>query len=139
MWIFSGKYFSKKPSDYVIATGRKASVREFIELAAIELGWQGIIWEGEGLSEIGRRVDNNNIVIKIDKNYFRPCEVNSLIGNPSKAIKELNWKPKITLEDLIKDMIKHDKELAEKESLLLRKGFDLKISKRINEKTYFPK
>ncbi len=118
-----------KPDDYVIATGRKASVREFIELAAKELNWGGIIWEGKGFDEIGRRADNKNVVIKIDKNYFRPCEVNSLIGDSTKAFKELGWSAKISLEDLVSDMIKHDKELAKKEALLIKKGFDLQIPK----------
>ena len=118
-----------KPDDYVIATGRKASVREFIELSAKKLGWGGIYWEGEGLNEIGKRVDNNQIVIKVDKNYFRPCEVNSLIGDSSKAFKDLGWVPSISLEELVSDMIEHDRELAEKESLLINKGFDLQSSK----------
>ncbi len=117
------------PDDFVIATGRKASVREFIELAANQLGWGGIIWEGKGLKEVGRRVDNKNVVIKIDKNYFRPCEVNSLIGDSSKAFRELGWSPKISLEELIKDMINQDKELARKEALLIKKGFNLQIPK----------
>ncbi len=119
----------ENPDDFVIATGRKASVREFIELASIEIGWGGIIWEGKGLDEIGRRADNKDIVIKIDKNYFRPCEVNSLVGDSSKALKDLGWSPKISLEDLVSDMIKHDKELAKKEALLIKKGFDLQIPK----------
>jgi len=120
-----------KPDDYVIATGRKASVREFIELSAKELGWGGIYWEGKGLNEIGKRIDNNETVIKIDENYFRPCEVNSLLGDSSKAFKELGWAPKIGLEEIVSDMIKHDLELAEKESLLLDKGFDLNRSKEL--------
>ncbi len=119
----------EKPDDYVIATGRKASVREFIELAAKELGWEGIIWEGKGLDETGRRADNKKIVIKIDKNYFRPCEVNSLIGDSTKAFKKMGWSAKISLEDLVSDMIKHDKELAKKEALLIKKGFNLQIPK----------
>ncbi len=118
-----------KPDDFVIATGRKASVREFIELAANELSWGGIIWEGKGLDEIGRRADNKKIVIKIDKNYFRPCEVNSLIGDSTKAFKKMGWSAKISLEDLVSDMIKHDKELAKKEALLIKKGFNLQIPK----------
>ena len=118
----------ENPDDFVIATGRKASVREFIELASIEIGWGGIIWEGKGLDEIGRRADNKDIVIKIDKNYFRPCEVNSLVGDSSKALKDLGWSPKISLEDLVSDMIKHDKELA-KEALLIKKGLIFKFQK----------
>ncbi len=118
-----------KPEDYVISTGRKASVREFIELAAKALNWGGIIWEGEGLNEIGKRVDNNNIVIKIDKNYFRPCEVSYLVGDSSKALKELGWKAKTNLEELVSDMIRNDKEIARKEAFLIKKGFNLQFSK----------
>ncbi len=110
--------------DFVIATGRQISVRNFIELAAKELGWGGIIWEGKGLNEVGKRADNKEIVIKIDKKYFRPCEVNSLIGDSTKANKKLGWQPKTTLEELVADMIKSDMEIAKKESFLIKKGFN---------------
>ncbi|MDC3031607.1 GDP-mannose 4,6-dehydratase [Prochlorococcus sp. AH-716-P08] len=112
-----------KPEDFVIATGRQESVRRFIELSAKELGWGGIIWEGKGIDEIGRRADTNEIVIRIDKKYFRPCEVNSLVGDASKANKKLGWFPKISLEELVSDMINSDRELAKKESLLKNKGY----------------
>ena len=98
---------------------------KFIELSAIELGWKGIKWEGEGINEIGRRIDTNEIVIKIDKKYFRPCEVNTLVGDARKAKKELNWQPKISLEELVAEMIKHDRDLAIKDNLLKNKGYDL--------------
>ena len=114
-----------KPEDFVVATGRQESVRKFIELSAIELGWEGIKWEGEGINEVGKRIDTNEIVIKIDKKYFRPCEVNTLVGDASKANKKLNWKPKISLEELVAEMIKHDKDLAVKDNLLKNKGYDL--------------
>ena len=114
-----------KPEDFVIATGRQESVRKFIELSAIELGWKGIKWEGEGINEIGRRIDTNEIVIKIDKKYFRPCEVNTLVGDARKAKKELNWQPKISLEELVAEMIKHDRDLAIKDNLLKNKVYDL--------------
>ena len=114
-----------KPEDFVVATGRQESVRKFIELSAIELGWKGIKWEGEGINEIGRRIDTNEIVIKIDKKYFRPCEVNTLVGDARKAKKELNWEPKISLEELVAEMIKHDRDLAIKDNLLKNKGYDL--------------
>ena len=107
-----------KPEDYVIATGIQSSVREFIQIAAKKLNWGGIKWEGEGLNEIGKRVDNNEIVIKIDKSFFRPAEVESLLGNPNKAIQKLGWKPKISLEALIEEMITHDQREAKIESLM---------------------
>ena len=115
----------EKPEDFVVATGRQESVRKFIELSAKELGWGGIKWEGEGISEIGRRIDNNKIVIKIDKKYFRPCEVNTLVGDASKANNKLGWIPNVSLEELVAEMIKHDKELAIKDNLLKNKGYDL--------------
>ena len=119
------------PEDYVIATGRQESVRRFIELSAIELGWGGINWEGKKLEEVGRRKDNNDIVIRIDKRYFRPSEVDSLLGDSSKAKNNLGWKPSKTLEDIITEMIKTDREIASKKSLLIKHGY--KINKISND------
>ena len=107
----------KEPEDYVIATGRQTSVKNFIELCAKELKWGGIIWEGKGLNEIGKRIDNNKIVIRIDPKFYRPSEVESLLGNPEKALKKLEWKPKTNLEGLVNEMIKKDLEYAKVESL----------------------
>jgi len=117
------------PKDYVIATGKQESVRKFIEISAIKLGWQGIKWEGKGLNEIGMRKDNNQIVVRIDPNYFRPSEVDNLLGDPSKAAEELGWKPTITLEELISEMIKNDLNEAKKEAYLKKKGFEITNSK----------
>ena len=119
----------KIPKDYVIATGRTETVRKFVELSAIELGWNnkksspGIVWEGEGLNEIGRRSDNGQIVVRIDSRYFRPTEVNSLLGDSSKASREIGWSPKTTLEELVSEMIKKDSNEAKKELILKNKGF----------------
>jgi len=118
-----------KPEDYVIATGRQESVRQFIEIAAKELGWGGIKWEGEGVNEIGKRIDNNNIVVKIDERYFRPTEVESLLGDASKARKNLGWVPKISLEQLVKEMIQNDLEKAKEESVLIKNGYKVYASK----------
>ncbi|MDA9704190.1 GDP-mannose 4,6-dehydratase [Prochlorococcus sp. AH-736-L19] len=110
------------PEDYVIATGRQESVRHFVELTAQKLNWnkgdnsKGILWEGEGINEIGRRSDNNEIVIRVDPRYYRPAEVDSLIGNPLKASKKLNWEPKINLEQLISEMVENDLKKAKKET-----------------------
>mgnify|MGYP001200702166 CR=1 FL=1 len=119
-----------KPSDYVIATGRQESVRRFVELSAIALGWNknqqnGIIWKGEGTDEVGIRVDTGEIVIRIDKRYFRPCEVDSLLGNAKKAADELGWKAKTDLESLVKEMIEEDISIAKKEVLISKKGFNV--------------
>ena len=121
----------ESPTDYVIATGRQESVRKFVELSAKALGWNngnncsGIIWEGEGVNEIGRRADNGKVVIKIDPRYFRPCEVETLLGDPSKASKELGWNATTTLEELVNEMIQEDLSLAKQEVLILNKGFDV--------------
>ncbi len=117
-----------KPNDYVISTGRAESVRKFAEISAKYLGWgcdgkSGIIWEGEGLNEIGKRADTMETVIKVDPRYFRPTEVDFLQGKSDKAKQELGWFPKTTLEELIKEMIIHDKEEAKKEALLRKSGF----------------
>ncbi len=105
----------EKPQDYVIATGRQESVRKFIELSALSLGWNGIKWEGEGENEFGRRVDTGAIVVKVDPKYFRPTEVDTLLGDPSKASNELGWKSKISLEELVSEMINSDLKEAKYE------------------------
>ncbi len=119
----------KVPEDFVIATGRMESVRKFIEITGKELKWNdknpnkdSIIWEGEGTEEIGRRADTNEIVIKIDSKYFRPTEVDLLQGDSTKAHKKLNWKPKITLEQLIHEMVQEDQKEALNELTLKQKN-----------------
>ena len=115
----------EKPNDYVIATGRTETIRKFVEISAQKLGWNknknepGIIWEGEGLNEVGKRADTDEIVIRIDKKYFRPTEVDLLVGDSTKAFKNLGWKPEITLEQLIDEMIISDKANALKEANLI--------------------
>ena len=117
------------PEDYVISTGRMETVRRFIEICAEKLNWNkengqpGIIWEGRGIEEIGRRADTNEIVIRIDPRYFRPTEVDELLGDSNKAQKNLGWTPKTSLEELIEEMIAKDKEEANKKLLLKQKGF----------------
>ena len=105
----------EKPDDYIIATGKQASVREFVELCATKLNWGGIKWEGENIHEIGKRIDNNEEVIKIDPNYYRPCEVETLLGNPLKAFNQLKWSPSTNLDSLAEEMILSDLALAKKE------------------------
>ena len=120
-----------EPDDFVIATGRTETVRKFIEICAIKLGWskdtneKGIIWEGEGIDEIGRRADNNEIVVRIDKRYFRPTEVDELVGDSTKGFSKLGWAPEISLEEMIEEMILSDKSKALEESILLKKGFKI--------------
>jgi GDPmannose 4,6-dehydratase len=112
-----------QPEDFVIATGRQESVRRFIELAAAELGWGGIQWQGEGLQETGSRADTGAVVVRIDPRYFRPAEVDTLLGDPTKAREKLGWTPTTTLEDLVAEMVAADRDDAKKEAYLKRKGF----------------
>ncbi len=120
-----------KPEDYVIASGEMKSVREFIELSAQKLGWikekggKGIIWEKSGVNEIGRRADTKEVVVRVDPRYFRPTEVEQLLGDPSKARKKLGWKSNKSLNQLISEMIDEDSNDAKKDYLLMKKGFSV--------------
>lgn len=112
------------PEDFVIATGRQETVRRFIELTAIALGWGPLQWEGEGIHEIGRR-DSGEVVVRIDPRYFRPAEVDTLLGDPTKARETLGWTPTTTLEELVAEMVAADREEARKEAILRLKGFNV--------------
>ena len=112
------------PEDFVIATGRQESVRRFIELAAAELGWGAIEWQGSGIEEVGRRSTGEEVV-RIDPRYFRPAEVETLLGDPTKAREKLGWTPTTTLEELVADMVAADREEARKEAILRLKGFNV--------------
>jgi GDPmannose 4,6-dehydratase len=112
------------PEDFVIATGRQESVRRFIELTALELGWGAIEWEGKGLEETGKR-SSGEVVVRIDPRYFRPAEVETLLGDPAKAKEKLGWTPTTTLEELVAGMVATDKEEAKKEAYLKLKGFNV--------------
>ena len=113
------------PEDFVIATGRQETVRRFIELTAEKIGWGGIRWEGEGLEELGHRADTGDVVVRIDPRYFRPAEVDTLLGDPTKAREKLGWTPTTTLEELVAEMVTEDLQEARKEALLKREGFDV--------------
>ena len=113
----------ERPEDFVIATGRQESVRRFIELTAEQLGWGGMRWEGSGLEETGIRSDTGDVVVRIDPRYFRPAEVETLLGDPTKAKEKLGWTPTTTLEELVAEMVAADKEEAAKEALLRKQGF----------------
>ena len=106
----------QKPKDYVIATGHAYSVKQFVNIAASYLGMK-ILWTGKGLKEVGYIKDKNKkeILIRIDKNYFRPNEVEYLKGDATKALKDLKFKPKYSFKDLVKDMVDSDLKEAKKE------------------------
>ena len=112
------------PEDFVIATGTTETVRRFVEICGEKLGWNissgspSIIWEGKGIDEVGRRADTKEIVIRVDERYFRPTEVDILIGDSNKAFNKLGWKHKISLEDLIDEMIEEDLKKAKKEVVI---------------------
>ena len=115
----------EQPEDFVIATGRQESVRRFIELTSKQLGWGQLLWEGENTSEVGRRGDTGEVVVRIDPRYFRPAEVETLLGDPSKARDKLGWRPTTTLEELVAEMVAADVEEAKKEAYLKRQGFSV--------------
>ena len=102
-----------KPEDYVIATGEQHSVRDFVSAAAEELNMK-IRWEGEGVDEYGvwEKSSGSEKIIEVDSDYFRPTEVQTLLGDASKAKKKLGWEPKISFRELVADMVQHDLELA---------------------------
>lgn len=102
-----------EPDDFVIATGETHSVREFVEAAFKYIGKQ-IVWEGKGESEVGKEKDTGIIRVKINSRFFRPTEVDLLLGDSSKAREKFGWKPKVSFEELVKDMMKADIELMKK-------------------------
>ena len=97
----------EKPDDFVLATGENHTIREFIEKAFAVVD-KMIIWEGSGIDTIGKDKKTGKILIKVNSKYFRPAEVEELIGNYSKAKKQLGWKPKVTFDELVKIMVKND-------------------------------
>tara|TARA_Y100001968_G_C19437838_1_gene760824 strand:- start:1287 stop:2384 length:1098 start_codon:yes stop_codon:yes gene_type:complete len=109
------------PEDFVISTGQQASVRDFIQLTCQSIGWGELDWQGNGLNEIGIRKSDGKVIVKIDKRYFRPTEVETLLGDSTKAYKKLNWSPKITLKELVNEMVDFDMDQALKESMLSKK------------------
>jgi GDPmannose 4,6-dehydratase len=111
-----------KPEDFVIATGKQHSVREFVEIASAHLGMH-IKWSGKGQNEVGTDSVSKSVVVRIDPRYFRPTEVNALLGDPSKAHNKLGWSTKVSFEGLIEEMVKADLTLAQRDSLIEKKGF----------------
>jgi GDPmannose 4,6-dehydratase len=114
----------ESPEDYVIATGHQISVRDFINRVFAKLGME-LVWRGEGLDEVGIWIDKSSdiacekIVVKIDSDYFRPSEVETLLGDITKAGKELGWKPKETIDQLINEMVAADEQLVKEEITLI--------------------
>ncbi|WP_018410951.1 GDP-mannose 4,6-dehydratase [Methyloversatilis thermotolerans] len=111
----------EQPEDFVIATGVQYSVRDFINVAAKELGMQ-IRWEGEGVDEKGYDA-HGKCVVAVDPRYFRPTEVETLLGDPAKAKEKLGWTPKITFEELVAEMVREDLKSSERDELIKRHGY----------------
>jgi GDPmannose 4,6-dehydratase len=110
-----------EPDDYVIATGRQHSVREFITLAAQGLD-MGVTWRGSGIDERGYD-EQGRCIVAIDPRYFRPTEVESLLGDATKARERLGWTPRTTFEELVAEMVREDLRSAERDELIRRHGY----------------
>jgi GDPmannose 4,6-dehydratase len=110
------------PEDYVIATGVQHSVREFVEIAARELGID-IVWQGQGVEEVGLNARTGKEIVAVDPRYFRPTEVETLLGDPGKAKKQLGWEPQISFQDMVSEMVVEDLKLAERDQIVCQKGF----------------
>jgi len=111
-----------QPEDFVIATGEQHSVRDFINLTAQEMKID-IAWKGKGCEEIGYDVATGKQIIAVDPQYFRPTEVDSLLGNPEKARKKLAWEPKISFIELVREMANSDLKNAQRDALIKKEGY----------------
>lgn len=129
-WGYAGDYAAgmwlmlqqAKPDDFVIATGKSHSVREFVEKAFGEIG-VSIAWEGEGLDETGCNKASGDVVVRVDPRYFRPTEVEHLLGDASKAHEKLGWEPRVSFAELVGRMVREDLKQAEKDQLCSNAGF----------------
>jgi len=115
------------PEDYVIATGMQFSVRDFVMVAAKELG-MNLCWEGGGINEKAYITDSSKpegkrVVVAVDPRYFRPTEVETLLGDASKARTQLNWSPRITFEELVREMVQEDLISAQRDQVIKAHGY----------------
>jgi GDPmannose 4,6-dehydratase len=111
----------EQPEDFVIATGVQYSVRDFVNIAADELGIT-LTWQGKGVEETGTD-QNGNVIVKVDARYFRPTEVETLLGDPTKAKEKLGWVPKTTFHELVAEMVREDLKSAERDELVKGHGY----------------
>lgn len=112
----------ERPEDYVIATGAQHAVRDFVQLAGSLLDMR-IRWEGEGINERGYDAKTGRCVVRVDQRYFRPAEVETLLGDASKARRQLGWSPSTPFEELVAEMVGEDRELAQRDALIEREGY----------------
>ena len=111
-----------EPDDFVIASGTQHSVREFVVRAFAEVGIE-VAWSGTGPDEIGRNITDGSPIVEIDPRYYRPTEVDSLLGNPAKAKAKLGWTPRVGFDELVSEMVREDLKLAQRDALVAREGF----------------
>lgn len=111
-----------EPEDFVIATGKQYSVREFVERAGKALDMD-IAWQGTGVDEQGTDTRTGKTIVRIDPRYFRPTEVETLLGDPSKAREKLGWQTEISFEELVTEMAEADLKIAERDALIAREGY----------------
>jgi GDPmannose 4,6-dehydratase len=119
MWLMLQQ---DEPGDYVIASGEQHSVREFIELAAAELGMD-IQWKGSGVDEVGVDRETGAEVVAVDPSYFRPTEVETLLGDPSRAKRVLGWEATTSFGDLVREMVAADRECAKRDAMIKGAGY----------------
>ena len=128
-----------QPDDFVIATGKQISVRDFVRLSASELGLE-LEFQGEGIEEVAAVVSSivgdmapalslGDVVIRVNPRYFRPAEVETLLGDPSKAKELLGWVPEITVEEMCAEMVAYDLDQAKQKSLLKSHGYHVALAK----------
>jgi GDPmannose 4,6-dehydratase len=108
--------------DFVIASGEQHSVREFVEKTGLQLGMR-IVWQGSGVDEQGMDANTGRAVIRIDPRYFRPTEVDTLLGDPAKARLKLGWKAETSFDALVQEMVTADLETARRDAMVAREGF----------------
>ncbi|MEO0473148.1 MAG: GDP-mannose 4,6-dehydratase, partial [Bacteroidota bacterium] len=113
MWLMLQQ---DKPEDFVIATGKMYTVRQFVEMAATHAGFD-IVWKGEGVEEKGYDAKTGKLIVEVDPKYFRPAEVELLIGDATKAKEQLGWVPKVDIDELVEIMMTHDLAAAKKKVL----------------------
>ena len=113
-----------EPEDFVIATGKQYSVRDFVNAAFKEVGVT-VRWEGEGVDEKGHDADSGALLVEVDTRYFRPTEVETLLGDPTKAREKLGWVARTSLEDMVAEMVRDDLRIAERDEMCKREGFQV--------------
>jgi GDPmannose 4,6-dehydratase len=114
-----------QPKDYVIATGQQFSVRDFVNVAGREVGFD-IRWEGKGVDEKGFEKHSGKCIVAVDKRYYRPTEVETLLGDASLAEKVLGWKPKTSFEEMVAEMVAQDLRETRRDLLCRKEGFSIK-------------